>query len=182
MKMVFVAVLVVLLSACSSSPYKYYVEPTPIKKQSTLYKISDVNLSLTLGSGVIPEDDSFSSEAELKEQFSGYLDSSLENKGIAGREGTDYLEVVISIDYKRIFNHGGRALNKPQVSHEVTVFSEGKKLASFSKGPYTTRYGYFEDAAVNMKIATFSWGREDELRDVEMISRLIIDDLANMGL
>lgn len=181
MKSIAVLVLAMLMSACASSPYTYHVEPTPIKKQKTAYKISEVKVNLTLGHGAILGDDSFVDGIELQRQFTEYLESSLNEKGIHAQDEKDYLEVTFNIDFTRVFNVGGKALNKPEVTHFVTVSSNGKNLASFSQGPYTTKYSLYEDIAVNLKIAAFLWGKEDEPKDVKFISQLIIDDLANLG-
>lgn len=181
MRAIFAVTFAIFLSACASSPYTYHVEPTPIKKQNTAYAISAVNVNLTLGKGAIPGDESFVDEAELQKQFSSYLSSALAEKGILAQEGSEHFEVIINIDYTRKFNIGGKALNKPEVSHWVTILNAEETLATFSQGPYTTKYAYLTNAAVDMQIATFLWGREDEPKDVKLISKIIVEDLANAG-
>lgn len=88
---------------------------------------------------------------------------------------------MINSIYLITFNSGGKALNKPQVSHSVVISENETKLASFTSSKYTTKYAYFEDAAVNIEIAAFLWDSEDEPRDIELISKLIVEDLANIG-
>jgi len=63
----------------------------------------------------------------------------------------------------------------------VLVERNGQLLASFKVSNYTTTYGYLGDAAVNMEIATFNWGADDELRDVNLIASEIVEDLAGLG-
>lgn len=181
MRAILVVTFAMLLSACASSPYTYHVEPTPIKKQKTTYTISAVNVNLTLGNGAIPGDESFANESELEAQFSNYLSSALAEKGILAQEGSEHFEIIVDINYTRKFNIGGKALNKPEVSHRVTILNAEETLATFSQGPYTTKYSALTNTAVNLKIASFLWGREDEPKDVELISELIIRDLANAG-
>lgn len=181
MKGIITISLILLLSACASSPYTYHVKPTPIEKQKTLYKISQVSVELTLGHGAIDGDSTFATEKELKEQFRRYLESNLAEKGLLATDSSDSLAVSIDIKYKRKFNVGGKTLSKPEVSHSVVIRDSEKSLASFSKQRYTTKYAYFEDLAVNMEIIAFSWDEEDEPRDVELIAQLIIDDLVEVG-
>ncbi|WP_017033387.1 hypothetical protein [Vibrio genomosp. F10] len=147
MKKVITIALAMLLSACASSPYQYYVEPTPIKKQQTTYNVKKVDVNLTLGHGAIPGDNTFSDEAELEKQFKQYLEASLSEKGLLARAGQEGLDVSVTVDYKRKFNAGGKALNKPEVSHQVVIHNNKEDLASFSSANYTTKYAYLEDLA-----------------------------------
>ncbi len=110
-----------------------------------------------------------------------YLESSLQEKGLLAGKSQDALTININIDYRRNFNYGGKSLNKPKVSHQVVVTDKGTTLASFGSQNYTTKYSYFQDAAVNLEISAFSWDQEDEPKDVELISNLIIENLANLG-
>lgn len=181
MKIVVMMILAMTLSACSSSPYNYHVEPTPIKKQKTSYKIANVDVNLTLGHGAIAGDDTFADKATLQKQFKQYLEAGLSEKGLLAKNGQDALDVSVIIDYKRTFNSGGKALNKPQVSHRVVIHNDKDKLASFAKSRYTTKYAYFEDIAVSLEISAFSWNQEDEPRDIELISQMIVEDLINAG-
>ncbi|MCY7295196.1 hypothetical protein [Alteromonas sp. a30] len=181
MKTVIAITLAVLLSACASSPYTYHVEPTPILKQKTPYKVSQVSVNLTLGHGAIEGDTTFANKTELESQFRNYLEASLKEKGLLAAENTEGLSVSFSIDFKRRFHLGGGALGKPEVSHSVVIQDGDKALASFGKRNYTTKYAYLEDLAVNLEIAAFSWDQEDEPRDIELISKLIVEELINAG-
>ncbi|CZF87029.1 hypothetical protein [Grimontia marina] len=182
MKKVVTILLALFLSACASSPYQYYVNPTPIKKQQTAYKFDNIDVNLTLGHGAIPGDEVFADEKELEKQFMKYLEASLSKKGLLDKNGDDALDVSVTIDYKRTFNIGGKALNKPEVSHRVVIHNDKEELAGFSKSKYTTKYGYLDDIAVNIEISAFSWDQDDEPRDIELISQLIVEDLVNAGL
>ncbi|ODS22446.1 hypothetical protein AB835_14090 [Candidatus Endobugula sertula] len=79
------------------------------------------------------------------------------------------------------FNWGGKALNKPEVSFTAKVTKNGQLLASFGESKFTTKYGSFKDIAVNAQIAAFKWGAEDEPKDIELISKTIVDDVYNVG-
>lgn len=170
------------LSGCAGSPYTYYVKPTPIEKGVTKYNLESVQVNLRKGPGAIAGDKSFSSQDELTQQFTDALKKALEEKHlVAGGSGTGSADVEVNIDYERHFNIGGRALNKPVVSHSVLVERGGQRLARVEVSDYTTSYGYLGDAAVNMEIAAFSWDAEDELRDVDLIAKEIVEDIAALG-
>ncbi|KKC99495.1 hypothetical protein [Photobacterium halotolerans] len=174
--------LAVTLGGCASSPYQYYEETTSIQKGITKYHLNDVNLQLTLGHGGIPGDTSFASESQLKDEFYVALLDEMKKKNLlASDTDKDAVQANISVRYQRNFNYGGKALNKPIVSHEVSVQRDNKPLASFQASGYTTKYAYFEDAAVSLEIATFQWDAEDEPRDIQMVSKLIIEDLSELG-
>ncbi|MEZ8826513.1 hypothetical protein AB6E04_19325 [Vibrio amylolyticus] len=181
MKKILSILSVLLVSACSSSPYTYHVEPTPLKKQETKYSIAEVNVNLTQGYNGDASLEKFATQAEVQELFRKTLESNLNDAGVLARDDETEVNLVIDIDYVRTFNHGGESLNKPEVSHNVTIISGSEKLASFSQGKYTTKYGYLKDLAVNMEITAFSWDEEDEPQDIELISKLIAQDILNVG-
>lgn len=171
-----------LLVSCSSSPYTYHNKSIPIQKGITKYALKEVTVNLALGHGAIENDTTFASQQELKQQFTDALEKYLKEKNIFDASGnTNSIGVAINVDYLRKFNYGGKALNKPEVSHSVIVSKGDMKLASFRRSTYTTKYGYLKDAAVNLEIAAFKWGADDELKDVDLISKLIIDDLSGLG-
>lgn len=171
------------LAGCSSSPYVYHVEPTQLQSNQTQYNINSVVVNLKLGEGAIPGDESFANQEQLKEQFKASLITHMKEKGIYTDKLSDSgFAVDFNINYERKFNYGGKSLNKPAVSHDVAVMNAKKqKLASFSQGTYTTAYGTFVNAAVNIEIAAFSWDAEDEPRDIDLISKQIVEELAELG-
>ncbi|EGU32985.1 hypothetical protein VIBRN418_10898 [Vibrio sp. N418] len=170
-----------LLSACSSSPYTYYVEPTPLKAEQTKYRLADVSVDLQLGHGALEGDESFANSEKLAQQFRSYLEQYMSENNILAGKNDHSPEVDIEIDYLRTFNYGGESLNKPEVAHSIVIYQDDNKLASFATGKYTTKYGYFDEIAVNIEISAFSWDSEDEPRDIELIAELIAKDLANVG-
>ncbi|WP_295893732.1 hypothetical protein [uncultured Vibrio sp.] len=152
-----------------------------MKKQETKYSLAEVNVNLSLGHGGDASSEQFATQAEVQEMFRKTLESDLKDEGILASESEGRVDLIIDIDYVRTFNHGGESLNKPQVSHNVTILSGSEKLASFSQGQYTTKYGYLEDIAVNMEITAFSWDEEDEPKDIGLVSKLIVKDITNVG-
>ncbi|MCG9781930.1 hypothetical protein L1D52_06140 [Vibrio brasiliensis] len=181
MKYALMLAITALITACASSPYTYHVEPTPLKNHETAYFVSDVKVNLSLGHGADPANTQFADQDELQAQFRQYLEASLKEQGLLASNKEHGTSVIVNIDYKRTFNHGGKALNKPQVSHHVVISDENQKLASFSAKNYTTNHGTFGEAAVSVEIAAFNWDQEDEPKDIELISKSIIKDLVNAG-
>lgn len=179
MFLIFIAFVVV---GCSSSPYTYHEKPTPLKKGQTSYYLKEISVNLTLGHGAISGDDTFSNKEEMTKQFENSLNLALKEKGILATSSSNAdADIEVIIDYKRNFNYGGKALNKPHLSHQVNIYNGSKKLASFGVSKYTTKYSYLKDLAVNIEISAFKWGADDELQDIELISKTIVDDLAKVG-
>lgn len=182
LKKLLICISVVFFVGCSSgSGYKYYVDPVPIIKGVTKYKFGSVKVHLILGHGAIEGDTTFASEDMLNQEFLNDIKKFMHEQGILAAENQESPIVDISIDYTRTFNYGGKALNKPAISHQVSVSQNGKILATFGRDNYTTKYAYLKDAAVNIEIAAFLWDEEDEPQDVNLISKLIVEDLAGLG-
>ncbi len=166
---------------CASSPYQYMLEPTPIHKGITKYEIQNLTLNLQ-EQGANTENTSFASQKKLKQQFLNALRKyMLENKLLAKRKDSDRAKLDIKIDYLRRYSLGGNSLSKPEISHQVEVIQDKQAVARFSASKYTTRYEYLDETAANIKIAAFSWKAKDELKDVDLISKMLIKDLQNLG-
>lgn len=172
---------VLFLIGCANSPYKYYVEPTPIKQGITKYSLGDVTVNLTLGHGAIDGDNTFVSQEMLRKQFVEALQKNLKSNELLADTNNSEFTVNVTIDYLRKFNHGGKALNKPEVSHFVMIQKSENKLVSFNASNYTTRYGYLKNTMVNAEIATFNWDAEDEPKDVNLIAELIVKNILELG-
>ncbi|WNJ95691.1 hypothetical protein RND59_00780 [Vibrio ruber] len=126
-KMLICAGILFLFGCSSGSRYNYYVDPVPITKGVTKYKLGTVKVNLTLGHGAIEGDTTFASEDVLNQEFFGYIQKYMQEQGIlAAPESQESPTVDITIDYKRTFNIGGKALRKPEISHHVVVSQDGK--------------------------------------------------------
>ncbi len=179
---IIVLIIFSLAVGCAGSPYTNHAKQIPLEKGKSKYYLSTLDVKLTLGHGAIPEDTSYSSKEQLEEQFKDAITSALKNKGIfASDPSVADASLDAHIDYTRTFNYGGKALNKPKISHIVDIMKDDEKLVTISKNNYTTKYSYFEEIAVNLKIAAFKWGAEDELKDIALISEKIADDIFNIG-
>ncbi len=182
MKKLLLILSVLVVTGCVSSPSMQDAESIPLEKGKSSYYLKNITVNLTLGHGAIPGDDSFSNEEELTKQFNNSLSMALKKKGILASDSSSAdAELEITIEYKRNFNYGGKALNKPRISHLVNIYKDGKKLVSFGQDNYTTKYSYFKELAVNAEIASFNWGADDELQDINLISEAIVDEISNVG-
>ncbi len=115
-KKLFLIFITFSVVGCSSSPYIYHEKPTSLKKGESHYHLRDIVVNLTLGHGALPGDDSFSNQEEIEKQFNNSIKTALKKKGIFAKNPLDSdAEIEVVIDYKRNFNYGGKALNKPHV-------------------------------------------------------------------
>jgi len=177
---VFVAFLVTLFVGCGSM-YDYKVEPTPIKKGEAKFVIDEFKLTLTHGHGRNLENQTFKNEDELKKSFIEFLNNKLKEKNLLGDTENAY-KVQIDMHYKRTYNHGGNALNKPEFWYSIDILDNNDTLLVHYSIPLsTTKYSYLKDAAVNLQIAAFQWLAEDEPTDIEMIAYTIVRELSEIG-
>jgi len=183
MKGIYIILIAALLTGCgTTSPFTYHVKPTPLKNSETKYSIGNIDVNLTLGHGAIAGDKTFASDSQLKKQFTQYIKKHLQEKGLLAKsKASASARIDVVVNYKRTFNYGGKSLNKPQISHQIEINRNKEKLASMYKPVYTTKYGYLKDIAVNLEISAFSRDAEDEPEDIELVSKLIADDIANAG-
>lgn len=175
-----VVLTTILFTGCGSSMYSYKVEPTPIKQGKSKYTIKSIDLKLEHGHGQNIDNKSFKSENELKNSFKEFISKELVAQNLLGDNNS--LQIDIQINYKRTYNYGGNALNKPEFSYTVSIYTEDSKLlADFTIPKSTTIYSTFENMAVNAQIATFNWDAEDEPKDIELISKTLVKELSELG-
>lgn len=158
----------------------YIVNPTPLKKESSKYYVKDLNVTLYHGHGRNIENKTFSSEQDLQALFAKDIQAHLVTKKLFSKDGYG---LSISIDYTRTYNYGGNALNKPQYIYVVKIYDSLKHilLVNYSIPLSTTKYAYFEDAAVNLEIGLYQWDAEDEPRDIDLISKTLVNEISLLG-
>jgi len=185
MKTKIMAIFIALgMAGCASSPYTYHVEPTPLVAGQSKYSLGDVDVNLSITGWPRPKDESlFATEQELNQEFLSSLKKHLENKGIKAVSSDQAdAKINISIDFSRGYHPiADNALIKPKIRHSITIVKDGQKLVTTSNGPYETKYAYFKDIAVNHEITFGTWDYEDEPRDIDLISELIVEDISNIG-
>ncbi len=170
------------MAGCASSSYTYHVEPTPLVAGQSKYLLGDVNVSLIEGHGAPTASSLYMDEKTLTKEFSDALKKHMKEQNVlaSSAESADG-SINVDINFTRTFHISGNALAKPQIGHSITVKKDNQLLASVTKAPYKTKYAYFEELAVNTEIAVGSWDEEDEPKDVDLVSKLIINDVAKMG-
>lgn len=168
-----------LLVGCSSN-IKYITTPTPLQKESSQYYVKELKVNLHHGHGRNLENKTFIREQELQSSFAKYIDDNLIAKKIYSKNG---YALSIVMDYTRTYNYGGNALNKPEFFYTINVYDDATNtlLARYDIPKSTTKYSYFEDIGVNLKIGTYQWGALDEPRDIDLISKTLAREVSEFG-
>lgn len=173
-----------LMAACAT-PYTYHQNPTPLKKRVTKYYLEDVSMNLTLGDGAPSDNTQFADKDKLGEQLRQGLISELSEQRIYAASKAE-ADAVLSVylNYKRTFNIGGRALNKPQFGFRFTASDkQNQPLASYdvSGFNFVPDYGFPRQTAIDLEIAAFLWGAEDEINDINRIAFSIVNEVRKVG-
>lgn len=177
LSILFIAV-VISMSGCSK--YNYYVEPTPIVQGKSKYIVQNVSLNLTNNGNKNNENKTFKNEKELQKSFKKFIINELEKKSMLGSE--DSYKVDIRINYKRIYTYGGNALAKPEFDYTVKVYNMSNDLlADFTIPKSTTNFGMLKEAAITIEMALMQWDAEDEPQDIEVVSKVLVRDLSELG-
>lgn len=173
----------ILFMGCSSTNYTYHEKPTPIKKGVTRYYLKNPVVNLKLEHGAIEGDKTFADQELLTGQFKKSLMENLTDKKLlAANEKSSDAVLEIKINFIRTFNYGGKALNKPKFSYSVEIKKNEKLLVSYGVPEQVpTKGSNILDIAYNAKIAAFQRGAEDELLDVDYISKKISEEIAGIG-
>lgn len=166
-------VMVLVITGCASK-----IQKIPSEAGVSEFTLDNVNVNLILGDNAIEGDTTFASQNDLQQQFQSSITKYLKKNNLLAVEKSDGVaELNITIDYTRRFNWGGKALNKPEVSHVVDIYKGGENILTFSESGYTTKYSYLQDVAVNVQIASFTWDEKDEPKDIDLVSSLIVKDI-----
>lgn len=172
------------LSGCASSPYTYHVEPTPLVAGQSKYVLGNVDVKLTEHfPREAPVDNPYINEDELTHEFVKALQKHMAEQNIlASSVDSADGEININVDFQRNHSIYSGALAKPAISHTIEIVKDSAKLATTaSRGQYTTKYAYFQDTLVNAEISVGTWDEEDEPKDVDLISDLIVQEVAEVG-
>ncbi len=181
-------VIVIGLTGCGGTAYyDYNVEPTPIKQGTAKYTLKDIKLTLSHGHGRNLENKTFKNEDELRKSFKMFINQELEKQSLKASsdnlELSDNFKLSVNINYTRVYNWGGNALNKPEFNYTVNVYDTSDKLlASFgTRAKSTTTYGTFGSFVVDTEIILFQRDAEDEPKDIELISKTLVKELSKLG-
>lgn len=170
------------MAGCASSPYTYHVEPTPLVAGQSKYMLGDVHVNLIEGHGAPTGDAPYATKEVLTKEFIEALTKHMKELNVlADTENASDGTVNVDVDFTRTFHVSGDALAKPQISHTIVINKTEQPLVSVTQGPYQTKYGYLDDMAVNLEITAGNWDQEDEPRDVDLVSKLISEDISEIG-
>jgi hypothetical protein len=163
----------VLLAGCAGQMKKI-----PASAEISAFHLKEVTVNLIFNGNEIPGDTTFASQEEFAKNFEDDLVKYLKEKNIySASSREDVAELYITLDYTRNYTHNGKALIQPYVSHNVKVYSGDSELLSFGVSNYTTKYDYFTQFAVVTQRLAYEWDQEDEPKEIDLISKTIINDL-----
>ncbi|AOO65598.1 hypothetical protein [Sulfurospirillum halorespirans] len=176
---ILIAIAMVILTGCGSTYNPYVVSPTPIKKEQSKYYLQDISLVLDDSMGKLETRTIYLNQETLRKSFEEFINSELKEQG-AYAEGD--LKISIEMYYARIFNTGGRKLNKPEFHYSIKVFDQNNTLLAHYNIPRsTTQYNAIRNFAVNMQIGTFQRDEKDEPEDIALISKTLVKELRELG-
>ena len=140
--MVFASMLFIGCGGSSSSIY--LVKPTPLKEGSTMYSLKSLKVNLLHGHGRNEENKTFATQEELEKSFADDIIKYMNNEKIYSDKANYLLDV--EINYTRIYNYGGNALNKPEFIYTIKIYDQSDKLlVNYSIPKSTTNFGGFTD-------------------------------------
>ena len=175
---------VMLMCGCAtnSTAYRYAENAQPITEKQAQYFISDINVKIDQVKSIA----GYPNETELAQIFKTKLEDGLakQNKLVAA-DSVDALGVAFDIRYKRVFSGEGfgmaGAVGRPVVAIESKILNDGKIIASYSQENVTTNHGLFGNFATIGKQLSQSAGPEEELKDIDILTQGMVDNLVNIG-
>lgn len=171
-------VLCVMIGACSTNP-KQSVAPIGFKVGEAKFNLLSTKLQLNHGHGAPGDITIFASQDEMQETLNGLVKVKMAEARLIAPQSNFAIEIFVN--YDRVYNIGGKALNKPKVSYVTKIYRDGVLVRTRESGTFTTKFPGLKDAAVNFEIAAFKWDKEDEPKDLEVIASTIISDLQKIG-
>ncbi len=178
LKISMLSILCLVLAACSTNP-KQSVSSIGFKAGTAKFKLLSTELQLSHGHGAPDDKTIFSSQDEMQRVLDGYIREKMNEYQMMDPQSNFAIEILSN--YQRSYNYGGKALNKPIISYTIKIYKDGVMVRAFESGTFTTKFAGFKDAAVNLEITAFKWGKEDEPKDLEVLASVIIGDLKKIG-
>lgn len=181
-KFVLALFMTTALVGCSSTPYTLHVKPTPLVAGESKYELGEIKVDLVEGPSGPIESNKYANQDELTQQFIQSFKKHLhENNQLATSHEKADAKFNATIIFRRMHHSMSDSLTKPEIMHSYSVTKGDTELASSSRGRYTTKYSYFKDLAVNTEIIAGNWDEEDEPIDVDYISKLIVNEVVEIG-
>lgn len=178
LKISMLSILCLVFAACSTNP-KQSIPPIGFKAGTAKFNLLSTELQLNHGHGAPDDITIFASQDEMQKTFDGYVRAKMNESQLMAPQSNFTIEILAN--YHRVYNIGGKALNKPRISYTTKIYKDGTLVRTRESGTFTTKFAGLKDAAVNLEIAAFKWDREDEPKDLEVLASVIISDLKNIG-
>ncbi len=162
--------------SCSSSPYNYTVDPTPIVKGKTKYSVKNVTVKLkTFGIKITKDSEvkGYLSEADMAKVFKEKITDNLKKKNILDSDQSNGYTLSIDIDYKRNFAVNSNKTLHPDFSFAYSVQRDGKSVVSYASGART--FSGFALYAEILSTGSSDINPEKEMEYIERISGFIVN-------
>ncbi|MBJ7536066.1 hypothetical protein [Marinomonas transparens] len=168
-------IIILIMTGCSKK-----AQITSIDKDITSFHLNSISIALTLGSGVIPDDTSFTSQSTLQTEFKDALEKHLKKRGIYSTDATaNAAEVDIKVNYERRLSWEDSALNQVNTPNQIRKLKTNQELLELKATGYTAKYAYLDNSAlVNIEIMALQRDQNNESSDIELMSEKIVQNLA----
>jgi hypothetical protein len=174
--------LAFLLNGCGGSKYNYTVTPTPLKAKKTTYKLRTFNFTYAEGRYATPNNKEYMSEKQLKEYFKTKIIEHLKKNNIYSQKENNSFYIDINLEYIRNYYWGGVSLMKPHFKHTVKIFNSSNQEVAISTISYSEpKYAYFKEGIVSAQILAGLRRQGGEIEDINLITKLLVNDLAEAG-
>jgi hypothetical protein len=170
--------LCLMLAACSNTP-KQPDKPVGFKAGTATFNLLPTKLQLNHGNNSPDNITLFASQDEMQNTLHGFIEAKM--KEVHALDAKSNYAVEILVSYDRIYNIGGKALNKPRISYTAKIYKDKTLVRTHESGIFTTRYAGLKDTAVNFEIAAFKWDKEDEPKDLDVLASVITTELKKIG-
>lgn len=186
-KLLLVSVVFICFTACSSSPYKFNVEPVTIEKGKTKYSVSDVKVKLSKFRVNLTGDadmTGYYSEEEMGKVFTVKITEQLKKNNIYDDNKKAAYQLKINIDYERTFAVNSNKVIEPEFSYSWEIINENTVVVEYFTGRMQLLSGPMGLGNFSGYVKGFSStiNPEDEVKYIEQISAYIVEkNILNVG-
>lgn len=167
-----------------SGNFHYTSSSKPIIKGQAKYYIAKVNIDV-LENSAKREFVNHPGKEELRYIFINMLQKQLQKKGIYSDNPSDpnSFALTLKIEKYRRFGvrHSKTAYSTFAMTYEVDISKDNKIIASKIRKKEKVHRDIFADNISNIKIILASKGPSNELEDIEIAIKDLVNDLADLG-
>ncbi len=186
-RLVFVSIIFICFSACSSSPYRYTVDPSTIQKGITKYSVSEVKVKLSKFRVNLTGDadtSSYFSEEDMEKEFRKKITDSLLMNNIYDNSKNAAYQLKIQISYERTFAVNSSTVIEPEFSYTWEIINANTAIVEYSTGRMKLLTGPMGLGNFTGYVKGFSstTNPEDEVKYIDQISKYIVEkNILNVG-